>query len=425
MKRILATTGIAALGAAVMQPALAQETKPWNVSTTVRSFYDDNYFTLPSRAAAGSPTKRSSWGFEFSPSASYRISRDQTDLDLSSRYGMRYFEDRRTGTADHSVDFGLNLTHRLSEKQRFTFSDSFAIAQEPGVLDSGTAAGAVTTFGRTTGNNLRNNVELKYGIDDIIERWSGEVSYANTFFDYQQDAEASGPGARSALLDRVEHLFTLAGRYRIFDETSTELLVGYSYGLVDMTSRDRLDAAGNLPSTRDRSTHYFFTGMGTRLTPDIRINGRVGMQYVEYPNARAAVPAFRSSNTSPYADANASWEYLQNSTVQLGVRHVRTTTDVATSVDAEATSVYSSLNHEFNPDLRGSLLANYQLSQYRQTVGTPNVADNIFGVGINLEWRFHQFLSLEGGYNYDRQDADLAGRSYYRNRIYLGLKASW
>ncbi len=425
MKRILATTGIAALGAAVMQPALAQETKPWNVSTTVRSFYDDNYFTLPSRAAAGSPTKRSSWGFEFSPSASYRISRDQTDLDLSSRYGMRYFEDRRTGTADHSVDFGLNLTHRLSEKQRFTFSDSFAIAQEPGVLDSGAAAGAVTTFGRTTGNNLRNNVELKYGIDDIIERWSGEVSYANTFFDYQQDAEASGPGARSALLDRVEHLFTLAGRYRIFDETSTELLMGYSYGLVDMTSRDRLDAAGNLPSTRDRSTHYFFTGMGSRLTPEFRVNGRIGVQYVEYPNSRAAVPAFRSSNTTPYADANASWEYLQNSTVQLGVRHVRTTTDVATSVDAEATSVYSSLNHEFNPDLRGSLLANYQLSQYRQTVGTPNVADNIFGVGINLEWRFHQFLSLEGGYNYDRQDADLAGRSYYRNRIYLGLKASW
>lgn len=106
------------------------------------------------------------------------------------------------------------------------------------------------------------------------------------------------------------------------------------------------------------------------LTPEFRVNGRVGVQYVEYPNARAAVPAFRTSNTSPYADANASWEYLQNSTVQLGVRHVRTTTDVATSVDAEATSVYSSLNHEFNPDLRGSLLANYQLSQYRRTAST-------------------------------------------------------
>ncbi|MBM3829666.1 MAG: hypothetical protein FJ406_03925 [Verrucomicrobia bacterium] len=421
MKRILATTTMAALGAAVMQPAVAQEAKPWNVSVTARSFYDDNYFTLPSRAAAGVATKRSSLGMELSPSAAYQFKRDQTTVDLSTRYGMRYFEDRTSGSADHSFDFGVALGHQLTEKQKLTFTDSLAIAQEPGVLD----AGVQSTFGRTTGNNIRNNIELKYAIDEIVERWSAEVSYANTFFDYQQDSSDTGPGARSALLDRVEHLFTLAGRYRIFDETSTELLMGYSFGAVNSTSKDALDATGNLPETRDRQTHYFFTGVGHRFTPDLRVNGRLGLQYIKYPNASLATPRFTSSNTSPYVDANVAWDYLPNSSAQVGVRHVRSTTDVAASVDAEATSVYSSLNHEFNPDLRGSLLANYQLSRYRQTVGTPNVADNIFGIGINLEWRIHQFLTLEGGYNYDRQDADLAGRSYYRNRLYLGFKSTW
>ena len=58
-------------------------------------------------------------------------------------------------------------------------------------------------------------------------------------------------------------------------------------------------------------------------------------------------------------------------------------------------------------------------------MGVRDVSDNIFTAGVNLEWRFHQNVSLEGGYNYDRQDADLPGRSYYRNRLYLGLKASW
>lgn len=423
MKRILTTTGIAALGAAAMQPALAQEAKPWNVSATVRSFYDDNYFTLPSKPSfAGQATKRSSWGLELSPSASYRLTRDQTSLDLSSRYGMRYYEDRTSGSADHSLDLGFILGHQLTEKQKLTLTDSFAIAQEPGVLDP-----VLTTAARTSGNNLRNNIELKYTLDEFVERWSAEASYANTFYDYQQDFDSSGvPGARSALLDRVEHLFTLAGRYRIFDETSTELLMGYSFGVADMTSKDPLNAAGNLPSTRDRNTHYFFTGLGSRLTPDISLTGRLGVQYIEYPNARSATPvAFTGSNTSPYVDASATWTYLPNSTAQLGIRHIRITTDVATSVDAEATTVYSSVNHEFNPDLRGSLLAQYQLSQYRQTVGTPNVADNIFGIGLNLEWRFHQFWWLEGGYNYDRQDADLAGRSYYRNRFYFGFKATW
>ena len=419
------------VGAATLQSVGAQEanpSKPWNLSANVRTFFDDNYFTLPSRAAAGSPTKRSSVGFEFSPSAAYRLSRDQTTLDLSSRYGMRYYEDRTSGSADHSLDLGVALGHQVSEKQKLTVSDSFAVAQEPGVLD----AGSVATFGRTSGNNLRNNIEIKYALDEFVERWSGEFSYGNTIYDYEQDASSSvsaanptGSGSRSALLDRAEHLFTLAGRYRIFDETSTELLMGYSFGLVNSTSKDVLDAAGNRPSTRDRRTHYFFTGVGHRFTPDLRVNGRVGVQHVQYPNARAAAPVFTSSNTSPYVDANATWEYLQGSNVQLGIRHVRITTDVATSVDAAATTVYSSWNHEFNPDLKGSLLGQYQLSQYRQTVGVRDVSDNVFGIGVNLEWRFHQFVSLEGGYNYDRQDADIAGRSYSRNRLYVGFKATW
>lgn len=423
MNRIIATTGMAALGAVTLQPAMAQDGKPWNLTASVRTFYDDNYTTLPSKAPPGSPTKRSSWGLELSPSGVYKFSRDQTTLDLSSRYGMRYYEDRRSGSADHSVDFSADLAHRFTEKQRLNITESFAIAQEPGVLDP---SSAVSTALRTDGNNLRNNLQLKYAWDDIIERWSGEASYANTYYDYQQDNTSSGAvGSRSALLDRVEHLLTLAGRYRIFDETETELLLGYSFGITDSTSKDALDAAGNLPSTRDSRSHYFFTGIGHKFTPELRVNGRLGVQYVEYPNAAAAAPPYPSSQTSPYVDANGTWDYLPNSSAQLGFRISRITTDVTTSVDAQATTIYSSLNHEINPDLKGTLLAQYQLSEYRQTVGVRDVADNIFTVGVNLEWRFHQFWSVEGGYNYDRQDADLPGRSYYRNRLYLGFKATW
>ena len=407
-----------ALGAVASQSVMAQEGKPWNLTASVRSFYDDNYATSPSKAPPGIPTKRSSWGLDLSPSGAYKLTRDQTSLDLSARYGMRYYEDRREGSADHSFDFGVGLEHRFTEKQRLSLTESFALAQEPGVLDP---SSAVSTALRTDGNNVRNNLGLKYAWDDIIERWSGEVSYANTYYDYQQDNTSAGStGSRSALLDRVEHLITLAGRYRIFDETETEALLGYSFGLTDSTSKDLLTATA-LPASRDSRSHYFFTGAGHKFTPDLKFNGRVGVQYTEYPNAAKAVPAFQSSQVSPYVDASGTWGYLPNSSAQLGFRISRITTDISTSADAQATTVYSSLNHEFNPDLKGSLLAQYQLSEYR----TPNAADNIFTAGLNLEWRFTQFWTLEGGYNYDRQDADIAGRSYYRNRLYLGFKASW
>ena len=231
-------------------------------------------------------------------------------------------------------------------------------------------------------------------------------------------------------MDRVENLLTLAGRYRIFDETETELLMGYSFGTSDSTSKDFI-VGTVLPEARDRRTHYLFTGLGHRLTPDIRLNGRIGLQYAEYPNARSADAAlapgapYPRSQVSPYVDANGVWQYLPNSSLQVGMSVSRITTDVATSVDAQANTVYVSLNHEFVPELKGSLLAQVQQSQYRQSVGTRDVEDLIFTAGANLEWRFSQFWSVEGGYNYDRQDSDLAGRSYYRNRLYLGFKASF
>ncbi len=410
MNRIIVTTGLVALGAVTLQPALAQDAKPWNLTATVRSFYDDNYATGPSKAPpGGGATKRSSWGLEFSPSAGYQLSRDQTTVDLSARYGMRYYEDRRQGSADHSLDFGVSLDHRFTEKQKLTVSQSFAIAQEPGVLEPGSS----TTPLRSDGNNMRNNFQLKFVSDDIIERWSSDVSYANTYYDYEEDG-------KSALLDRVENLFTMVGRYRIFDETSTELLMGYSFGLTDSTSKALLPNSSNLASSRDSRSHYFFTGAGHRFTTDLRANGRIGLQYAEYPNATVA-SGFPQSQTSPYVDVSGSWDYLPNSSAQLGVRMSRITTDISTSVDAKATTFYSSLNHEFTPDLKGSLLAQFQFSEYGGTDGT----DKMLTTGLNLEWRFHPFISLEGGYNYDHQESDKDGRGYYRNRVYLGFKGTW
>ena len=410
MNRIITTTGLVALGAVTLQPALAQDAKPWNLTATVRSFYDDNYATGPSKGSSPSvATKRSSWGLEFSPSAGYQLSRDQTTVDLSARYGMRYYEARPNGSTDHSLDFGVSLDHRFTEKQKLTVSQSFAIAQEPGVLES---SGQVSTPLRSDGDNMRNNFQLKFVSDDIIERWSSDVSYANTYYDYEEDG-------KSALLDRVENLFTIVGRYRIFDETSTELLMGYSFGLTDSTSKDSL-SGGNLASSRDSRSHYFFTGAGHRFTTDLRANGRIGLQYAEYPNATVA-SGFAQSQTSPYVDVSGSWDYLPNSSAQLGVRISRITTDISTSVDAKATTFYSSLNHEFTPDLKGSLLAQFQFSEYGGTDGT----DKMLTTGLNLEWRFHPFISLEGGYNYDHQESDKDGRGYYRNRVYLGFKGTW
>jgi len=46
-------------------------------------------------------------------------------------------------------------------------------------------------------------------------------------------------------------------------------------------------------------------------------------------------------------------------------------------------------------------------------------------LGLNLEYRFNPHLSAEAGYNYDRLDSDLQTRGFDRNRVYIGVKASY
>jgi hypothetical protein len=48
-----------------------------------------------------------------------------------------------------------------------------------------------------------------------------------------------------------------------------------------------------------------------------------------------------------------------------------------------------------------------------------------FLFGADLEYRFNEHFSTHAGYNYDRLDSDVGGRSFTRNRVYIGVTASY
>jgi len=118
--------------------------------------------------------------------------------------------------------------------------------------------------------------------------------------------------------------------------------------------------------------------------------------------------------------------------IQVGVRHSVIATD-ASALGQENTTVYSSLNYRVLPPLVTSLLAQYQYNTFQD--GVPMVggggvtfkdkAENFFLVGLNATYEFNKFLAAEAGYNFDRLDSDLNFRSFSRNRVYFGLRASY
>ena len=420
MKKIIASASLAALGAASVHAANApgltpvETSKPWSVSATLRGFYDDNYATRPGDVA------RDSFGFEFSPSVSLNLPLDQTYIGLSYTYGLRYYEARTDNTADHSHQFTGKLNHAFTELHKLDLSESFVLAQEPQLIEP---PGATTSPLRTDGDNIRNTASATFTAE-LTRLVSVVFGYSNHLYDYDK----TGAGSYSALLDRLEHLGTLNLRWQAIP--STVFILGYQYGIVDYTSKDSLALFGPYvnPNVRNNNSHYVYVGADRYFTHKFNTSIRLGGQFTEYDNAPTGSP---NDTASPYADANATWTYNPGSYVQLGIRHARNQTDIAffggganPTLDQESTTVYGQLTHKITPKLKASLLGQFQDSSFKGGFADDKT-DNYFTGGVNLSYQINPFLSAETGYAYDRLDSDLVGRSFTRNRIYIGLRATY
>lgn len=421
MKQIFAVAGLAVVGAAIATPsAVAQDSgKPWSVGASLRGFYDDNYATLPSSArVAGSPTKRSSFGFDIRPNVGYRINLDQTSINLGYEYGLKFFEDRRQNSADHSHDAKASLDHKFSESCGIKINDNFVVAQDPGILEP---HALLTTPLRFNNSNWRNTAGFEVN-GELSDNFGADVSYSNSIFNY----DSNGAGSISALLDRTEHLANADLRWKASQETTG--IVGYQFGLREQSSKDSLDplsAPFRSAKTRNTQSHYGYLGVDHSFSSELSGSLRGGLQYTLYPNAPAGV---KDTSTSPYVDVKGKWAYAQNCSAELGVKNERSQTDIGDAEDQQVTAVYAVLNHALTEKISLNLDARYQLSTFNQGVFN-NLSDNLFRLGAHLTYKVNETYAFETGYMFDRLDSDLDNkgtpRSYSRNQVYLGVRAGF
>jgi hypothetical protein len=158
----------------------------------------------------------------------------------------------------------------------------------------------------------------------------------------------------------------------------------------------------------------------------LSIQLRAGGQYNDYFN-----DAGDESDISPYVRASARYVYAPESYLSAGFNQGRSAIDAVgigagpVIRDVETSLLFASLRHRIVPNLFGSLIGTFQNSTFN---GGGNDVDGeseqYYSLGLNLEYRINPFLSTEIGYNYDRVDSDL-NRDYDRNRVYIGLTASY
>jgi len=300
--------------------------------------------------------------------------------------------------------------------------DQFVYSSEPTVL----ATGAISSYYRSDGTNIRNYSGVNL-LKDFSEVWGIGLGYNGTVYDYEQE----GDGSRSALLDRWEHKFNIDAR-RHFQPTTTGL-IGYQFGLTDMTSGDRLasPAAAGLPpamvptaSFRNYYSHYGYVGVDHSLTSKLAASARVGVQYNDFYNAS-------DDQVGPYAEASLSYWYQENSRVMLGVLTGIYPTDVAVApgsasvtLGAQATMVYAAVSHAITSRLTAYVRGAWQMSDY-QGGAFDGQTDYYVNTDVNLTYDLTKNVALEAGYLFDDLSSDLAQRGYDRHRGYAGVKATY
>src|SRR5580698_6277242 len=162
MKKLFVSAGLVAIGATAIKPAMADDVtspKYWSVGATLRGFYDDNYDIV----AAG----KGSVGLELVPTSSFHEPLQQTDMGIRYTYGLYYYQDRNdlgVNPFDQTHQVDLWLDHAFNERWHANITDTFAVGQEPELLNPNPTAAVAAPY-RVNGDNISNHGNIALNTD--------------------------------------------------------------------------------------------------------------------------------------------------------------------------------------------------------------------------------------------------------------------
>ena len=439
MKKIFVSVGLAAVGAAGLPTAYAQDMaaaaapKIWNVASSLRGFYDDNYLATSK--------KTGSFGLELSPSVSANTDLQQTDIGVKYTFGAYYYfqrADNGLNPWDYTHQGDLWVDHAFNERFKVTVSDSLVVAQDPTLVEGGATV-------RANGNAFNNHSAVT-----LNSQWTRQFStatyYKNDLVVYTgagntnnvQGGQAGYNPSNADLLNRINQSVGTDFQWQYTEQTMA--FIGYAFSWNRYTGNARIEpsqfvqfpAPGKQVNynsqNRNTRTHYLYVGVSEEFSPNLSGTARVGAYDTDNYND----PVSNYSSVSPYADINVTYTYIPGSYLQVGLTQDQNATDVAALSSSgqltayqNTTVLYGTINHQITPKITGSLVGQYQYSTYENGAYANSTGDSDVSAGINLSYQINRNFSANTGYNFDSLSSSISQRSNNRNRVYIGLTANY
>lgn len=373
----------------------AQESLPlkWVVGTSV--IYDDN-------VSPGFGPQESSWGINPYVGLSFVSISPQTTWDIYVRLGMIYYADAPDGMDEVNPQsrLGVNLTHRFSERLRFSSRNFISYELEP-------------DYSYGYASSRQTGAYFFWQTDDSLgfrwtERFATYTGIRVTGTDYQ-DVDNN---------NRLTWEVYTQGRYQLSPQTVLTLDYRYS-----QTSGDG--------AFTDTSDNYLLLGVEHRFNPTTVGLIRAGAQFHSVDGG--------DDSTSPFVEFALNSQINQQFNIRSYARYGIETYNNIQFLNGQTV--------EFDDQqvLRIGVSAEYAISPMFSVFGgidyiptsyaggevvngggsVDDQSSDIFNAYIGLSVKFNDYLTGTASYNYTDSNSDFAGGTYDRNRISIGLSAEF
>lgn len=375
------TSGASAQGLLGILPTIQEiETKPIVFGVGVNAGYDTNINTSATDEVDSFYT-----GGQLS--LDYRYVTERTVFSIGGSGGATYYFDQADGYDDvlYSAKIGGSLTHAITD--RLSIDDKFYAGYD---FDPNFIYGAST--------NRRNDEYLfAFNTFSVNYIWTDRLSTSTGF---TIGATLYDEDAVSATEDRIEYGANQLVRYALSEQTALRAEYRYRYSDYDsgVTSTSHI-VTGGLDHQFDENTMLLFMA---------------GVEFYEND--------LNGDQTKPYFELGLSRVLTDDLSVRWANR---------LGFESTGVGIYQS-NYSF----RSNLDLSYQLSEklssfiggsyiYTEYDGEPSNTENLLEGRIGLNYALTPVLGLGLSYSYTNLDSDVEAQGYERQRINLGLNATF
>lgn len=366
----------------------------WTVGTNL--LYDDN-------VSPGVGPKEGSLAVNPTVGLSVSSSSPQTTWDVYGRLGLIYYFDAPPGVSSSNSQSRAraNLSHRFSERLRFASNNFVSYELEPDY----SYGYASTRLGSES---------LNWSTDNSVGyRWSERFGTNNGLRLNGQDSDSA---------DSDRFTWTLHNQFRYQMSPQTVLTGDYRYAETSGGGR-----------TSDSDSHYLLAGAEHSFGPNTIGIIRVGSQFRDVDGG--------DSSTSPYLELALNSRLTQQLNVRSFTRYGIEATDTVFQhpdggfvefderktlrfgVTAEyawskVVSFFSGLDY---------IPTSFEEGRSLTTPGTNlrDLDEDIVNAYVGVTVRFAENLTGTASYNYTDSSSNIPGREYSRNRISIGVNATF